>query len=149
MVMFVPPYIGAVLPTGWAVLYLAMPVILWHTKIEPTPIHDMGLLFLLYAGLSLIWSPHGLFGFMQLCALASVFVWAYSLDNLRPVIIGLAIGLSVSAVLSVFQFFGIWLVYVDTLPAGLFVNFNIFSEVSAATVGLLLVFIPLSPSVCP
>ena len=141
MVAVVPPYIGAVIPTGWSVLWVVMPLILWRTRIEPSPVHWLGAVFLCYAAVSLAWSPNGLLGFMQLCALASVFAWAATLSNLRAIVIGLAIGLIVSDIVAMTQWMGIKSISIGgDFPAGLFVNSNVFAEVSAMVLVLLLIY---------
>jgi hypothetical protein len=137
---YIPGYTGATIPTGWAVLWLIMPILLLRCKIEPFPVYGWGAAFLLYAGLSLLWSPHGLLAFMQLCALASVFLWATTLPDLRKVSIGLAIGLGISGDISLFQWSGFQSIFrVTDFPSGLFVNSNVFAEVSAMILVLLLV----------
>lgn len=147
---FVPLWTGAVIQTGWVWLWLAVPITLLWKEIEPSPVHWLGLCFLIYACLSLAWTPHGLYALMQLGALASVFLWAYDLPNLRKVAMGLAFGLGVSAVVALFQIDGIQVVYRATpLPSGLFINSNVFCEISALVLVLLLVerlywFIPVT-----
>ncbi len=140
MVAYVPGYIGSALPTGWVWLWLTMPLMLFWTEIKPNPIHWWGAAFLAYAAASMIWSPHGQLAFMQLCALASVFLWAANQRDIRQIVIGSAIGLGVSDVISLFQWAGYKPVMSLTdFPSGLFVNSNAFAEVSALILVLLLI----------
>jgi hypothetical protein len=151
MIAFVPGVIGLASITSWAVMWLVMPVLLLKCKIEITIIHILGLVFLSYAALSLLWSPHGTLELMQLLVLASVFVWAYTLQNLRKIIIGLAIGLAVSSIIAVLQYFQLETLVLKNTPnpSGLFVNSNIFAEVSGMLLILILInklwwFIPVT-----
>lgn len=151
MTAYMPGVIGLASITSWAVMWLVMPIILLKCKIEITIIHILGIVFLSYVALSLLWSPHGMLEFMQLLALASVFVWGSTLRDLRNVTIGLSIGLGFSSVLAIFQFFGFNdIVYSGTSrPSGLFFNSNIFAEISGMILLLILInklwwFIPVT-----
>ncbi len=140
MTAYMPGVIGLASITSWAVMWLVMPVLLLKCKIEITIIHILGIVFLSYAALSLLWSPHGMLELMQLLALASVFVWGSSLKDLRSVTIGLSVGLGFSSILAIFQFFGCDIVYYGTpRPAGLFFNSNIFAEISGMMLLLILI----------
>lgn len=141
MTAFVPGIIGATSNTSWAVMWLAMPLLLLNCKIEITLIHILGLIFLSYAALSLLWSPHGLLELMQLLALASVFVWGFTIKDLRKVTIGLAVGLAVSSVIAILQYFKIDLGILTTDKlTGLFINPNIYAEVSGMLLVLILIY---------
>jgi hypothetical protein len=136
LMTIIPGYTAGVVQTGWALILVVAPILLFWRQIEMTAVHWLGLATLIYAGVSLSWSPHGTWAFLQLCALASVFVW---IQDIRRVAIGLAAGLGVSAVLSVFQLYGIDPVYRGTMfPSGLFVNHDVFAEISATVLVLLL-----------
>jgi hypothetical protein len=144
MIAFVPSVVGAVVPTNWSVMWLVMPVLLiimWirKTEIQITSSHQFGLLFLSYVSISLIWSPHGAYDLLQWLAIASVFIWSAELKDIKPIVIGLAIGLTVSDVVAILQYFDINLVFKLTdKPSGLFVNSNIFAETSGMVLVLLL-----------
>lgn len=140
MTAFMPGVIGLVSITSWAVMWLVVPVLLLKCEIEINIINILGAVFLSYAALSLLWSPHGMLELMQLLALASVFVWGSTLKDLKNVTIGLSIGLAFSSVLAIFQFFGINIVYSGTIrPSGLFFNSNIFAEISGMLLLLILI----------
>ncbi len=137
MVAYLPNIVGAVVPTGWAAMWIIAPIYLLKCKIEITLIHILGLIFLTYASLSLIWSPHGYYALMQILALASVFVWGASLIDLKKVVIGLSVGLCISALISILN---IPVYRVTDKFAGLFVNSNIFAEVSGMLLILILIY---------
>lgn len=142
-VAFIPGLTGGAIPTGWVVLWLAMPLLLIeHCKIVMTPVHWLGLAFLCYAALSLAWSPNGLLRFMQLVALGAVFAWASDLPGVRRVIKGIALGLGVSGLVTVAQWCGLEPVSVASGSeyAGLFVNRNLLAETTAMMVILLLAY---------
>ena len=140
MTVFVPGIVGLASNTSWAVMWLAMPLLLLNCKIEMTLIHVLGLSFLSYAALSLLWSPHGFLEFMQLLALASVFVWGYTLKDLRSVTIGLSLGLAVSSVIAILQYFKVDLpILTYSKVSGVFVNPNIYAEVSGIILILILI----------
>lgn len=151
MTAFIPGVIGSASNTSWAVMWLAMPLLLLNCKIEMTLIHVLGLLFLSYAALSLLWSPHGFLELMQLLALASVFVWGCTLKDLRSVTIGLSIGLAVSSVIAIPQYFQVELPILNAGKgaSGLFINPNIYAEISGLILILLIInklwwFIPVT-----
>lgn len=141
LTVYVPGVIGLSSITSWAVMWLVMPILLLKCKIEITIIHVLGLVFLSYASLSLLWSPHGMLELMQLFAIASVFLWAYTLNDLKDITVGLSIGLAVSSILAILQFFGLDFVYhaSDAKLTGLFVNSNIYAETSGMLLLLILI----------
>ena len=140
MTAFSPNIVGAVVPTSWSIMLLASPILL-KDKIELTEIHIIGLIFLIYASLSWLWYPHGTLDLLRLFALASVFIWGYTLKNLKNVVIGLSVGLSVSAIIAIFQYFGYSVVFQATpKPSGLFVNQNVFSEITGMILLLLVIY---------
>ena len=64
--------------------------------------------------------------------LGLVFVIGQNIKDLTAIFKGLALGLGVSAVVCLFQWYGFHSIYsLSNTPAGLFINPNIFSEVSA------------------
>ncbi len=142
MVAFVPNIVGAVVPTSWSVLWLATPILLFKTEIKLTISHVLGLLFLGYAALSCLWSPHGTLYLLQLLALAGVFLWAATLSDLRKVVIGLSIGLYVAAFIASLQYFGYNDIVFQATPkmSGLYVNSNIFSEITGMLLILILIY---------
>lgn len=153
MTAYVPGYIGAAVPTGWAVMWLLVPLLLLYNNREPitfTIVHMFGLLFLMYAAFSLVWAPHGEFALMKLLALGAVFALGSIQKNLKHIAIALAAGLAVSDIVAAMQYFGVsTVVSATSLPSGLFVNQNIFAEVSLLVMTMLVAnklwyFIPVS-----
>lgn len=141
MTAFVPNIVGAVVPTNWAVMWIIAPVLLFKTKIELTLIHVLGSIFLLYASLSWMWSPHGTLDLLRLFGLASVFVWATTLKDLKNIVFGLSCGLCVVALIAISQYFGFDIVFKATdKPAGLFVNSNVYSEITGMLFLLILIY---------
>ena len=141
MTASIPGIVGLTVNTSWAVMWLVSPLLLLNCKIGLTPVNILGATFLSYAALSLLWSPHGLLELMQLLALASVFVWGLSLANLKNVTIGLSLGLAVSSVIAILQYFKIDLSIVTTEKlTGLFINPNIYAEVSGMVLILILIY---------
>lgn len=150
MTAFIPGVTALASVTSWAVMWLIMPVLLLKCKIEFTIIHILGLVFLSYAALSLLWSPHGMLELMQMLALASVFVWGCTLKDLKSITTGLSIGLTISSIMAVFQYFDLDFVYsLGGKPSGLFINPNIYAEISGMLLILILInklwwFIPVA-----
>src|SRR6266704_1944884 len=111
LIASIPGYTSAVIQTGWPLLLIVMPVLLLRCDIEWSAPNIWGAVFLAYAALSLIWAPNGLFAFMQLTALAGIFLWVQALNDIRRVSIGLAIGLGVSAIVALAQLNGWMMIY--------------------------------------
>ena len=142
----VPGWIGASVATSWFLLMIAMPFVIYNIRIDLTLKHVWGFIFLIYASLSLLWTYSfnvGLFFLLQMITLGMVFYYGSSLNNLTPIVKGLAAGLGISALISLFQVLGYDPVYMVKLPsgapAGLFVNPNMFSEASAILLVALIV----------
>ncbi len=138
----IPGWIGAIIPTAWIALFIIVPCLLFRYKIEITLAHILGSLFLLYAGLSLIWTSNFNIAFFEYCkllVLAGVFCISF---NLKRVYQGLAIGLGVSAVIGLAQWLwdwdGVFKLYPNA-PVGLFINPDLFCEFSAVMFLALLV----------
>lgn len=136
IVAYIPGIIGAAIPTGWLYLIAFAPLlVVSFCEIELNNSVLMGLLFLLYCAVSLSWTINSNIGFfflMQLAALGCVFIIGQNLVKLDLIFKGLAIGLGISDLLAVAQkYFDFKLVFFEYYTAaGLFVNPNIFSEVS-------------------
>lgn len=133
---YVPGWIGGAISTTYFVLMIGLPILLYNVKIPITRLHLYGTCFLLYCFISLAWTYSfnvAFFIFLQMMVCALAFCYGSSLDDLKLIFKGLALGLGVSAVVAIFQKFGFTLVYVSDTPnkvAGLFVNPNMYSEVS-------------------
>mgnify|MGYP001598570631 CR=1 FL=1 len=152
VVAYIPGWTGAAIPSSYFALMIILPILLWLRDIEITSNHLFGGLFVLYAGISVLWSISvsiGFFAFLhQVLVLGLVFCLGSTLlyDDLKRVIIGLAAGLSISAILAIQQWISFKFGYVNfvfanhTVIAGLFVNSNVLCEISAIMLIALLVF---------
>jgi hypothetical protein len=132
---YVPGWTGYGIPTGWIVLSVVLPLILRKEMLRWNP-------FLIYACISLAWAPvfvQGVYDLWTLAILSGAFYLGSSDIEPKRLYIGMAVGLSVSTGIAVFQALG-WhqILYQESLPAGLFVNPNVFGETAALiSVGLL------------
>ena len=106
---YVPGYTGAFIPTQWVVLSCLLPLALWREG-RMTPLHWLGATFLAYAFASYFWSVDqydAVWGLWLLSIVALAFWLGSTQANLRQLYIGLAIGLTVSSIVAVLQFYGI------------------------------------------
>ena len=105
---FVPGWTGVSIPTNWIAMSLLLPWLAWK-RVDMTPLHWLGLAFLVYAGASILWSTTGLgateelwhWGMFTLC-----FMIGSQTDDLRPLWKGFAIGCGISSAVAVAQWFG-------------------------------------------
>ena len=109
---------GAIHP-GWAYLSVLLPFLV--SKVEMNLLHWLGAIFIIYAGLSLLWAPTGTEAFWHLCLIVGCFCLG-SIVNLRSIYIGLALGVTISSIIVLFQVNGIDVVPENAAPAGLFAN---------------------------
>jgi hypothetical protein len=104
-VCYVPGWTGASIPTQWAVLSAVLPLSLWR-KGELTRVHWLGIWFVGYSALSLLWAvnfPDAVWGFAVVLIWAGSFWLGSTLESLDGIWRGLAIGLSVSSLVSIVQ----------------------------------------------
>jgi hypothetical protein len=125
---YVPGWTGYGIPTGWIVLSVVLPLILRKEMLRWNP-------FLLYIGVSLLWAPvfaQGIYDLWIIAILSCAFCLGSCDIEPRRLYLGMAIGLSVSTAIAVFQALG-WhqILYQESRPAGLFVNPNVFGETAA------------------
>jgi hypothetical protein len=140
MVVYVPGYTGAAIPTGWPFLWVAIPFLLIWDKFRNgqaivfTDAHWLGLAVIGWALLSLTWTP-SLYGavsaLLELLVFAGTFAWVSSIPDARPIYAGMAMGLAVNAALALAQWFGFDWIGQTSVPAGLFVSKNVLGEISA------------------
>lgn len=113
---------GAAIPTQWAFLSITLPIFLWNR----TPMNWLGLGLLALAAVSILWmgNPHtGVFG----CWLVIIWLLSSRLGSVSKSLTqlwkGLAIGLSISSIVAVIQWFGYAPVLVaEGPPPGLLFN---------------------------
>ncbi len=106
---FIPGITGALIPTQWAVLSAVLPLGLWHSSYFG-PCHWLGLLSLAWAAFSLQWTPSifdGIYGLWIISIWALAF-WLGGLNFVKLQLLwqGLALGLTVSSVVAIFQALG-------------------------------------------
>jgi hypothetical protein len=122
---YVPGLTGAFIATQWPVLSILLPFSLWRSG-PVTIFHWLGLLFIAYGAARLSYTPifnDGIFSLWPFCILGLSFWLGSTLNDLRGLYAGLAVGASVSSVLAVFQAFGYQGVpYVSISPAGIYAN---------------------------
>lgn len=134
-VAFVPWWSAAADTPRWAVVALmAAGAALWcpisHWRVE----YSLGLVFLTFAAVSLLWSAGPYEGGDQLAKmlfLAAIFRVGAELPSLRPVYVGLAMGFAVNSAIVIAQVAGWTGVPQLNSPAGLFVNKNYLAEPAA------------------
>lgn len=126
-VCYVPGVTGFALPTGWLVLSATLPFILRRDLIRClNPL-------LLWATLGLAWTmiwQQGIYDVWKLAILSGVFVLGQDRDS--PMLMrGMAVGLSASTVVAIFQMMGYHpLPSIYAPPSGLFFNPNIYGEIA-------------------
>ena len=138
-----------VIPAGWP-FYAVILAVLLVIKAKngelgakvPTPLLICGLALLGYATLSLSWAlatALGIFELVQLYCLAIAFTYGAMQRNLRKVAIGLAIGLTISSLMTIPQHFGYQLVgeWRPERPSGLLWNPVVLGEAIALIIVLL------------
>lgn len=146
-VLYWPGIMGAPSAPRWALLSVAVPALLWGVRVRFTAVHLMGALFLLWCALSLLWTPDvydGLHALWKFLVLAGLFCWAVEQEDLRPVFMGLGLGVAVNSVLMVMQalgldqIVGLGIIHQKSIPGGLFGNGNFAAEFAAMTlIGLI------------
>ena len=138
-VAFVPGWYGAATTPRWALIAVAVPLILLFTRPQRhiTAAHAFGLAVIGWAAVSMIWTANVYDGFDQLLQylfLAGVFVLGARTADLKPVMIGFTWGIAVSSAIALVQWLGHWGWIVwphGYAPSGLFINENYLAEPAA------------------
>lgn len=135
-VCFIPGYVGASVPTQWAVLSIILPLGLW--RIAPySPLHKPLFGFLVYAAISGLWSiqyQSWVWGLWVATLWVLAFHWGTLVTNLQSMWKGVACGLWVSTAVAVIQAFGYFPVEAaDDQLAGLFFNSSLFGVLCGLT----------------
>jgi hypothetical protein len=135
-VAFWPGWTSAAITPRWALIAVGSPLVAWldPRRVEPLVLAAL-VLVLIYATLSLAYTPDpltGIGGMIHLLILASAFLMGASLSTVEPLLLGVAWGLSVSAILAVIQVASGWSPVDQAIaPAGLFFNRLILGETIA------------------
>lgn len=134
--VFIPGYTGVSIPTQWAFLGVALLPVLWRSgplSVVPWP----GLAFLAFAVVSMAWTLDFGFGLWAAVIWGLSFWYGWTSPNLLSLWRGLAIGLSVSSVVAVFQALGFQPVFAQG-PAGLLFNTGVLGAcVALVTIALI------------
>lgn len=137
---YIPGIIGASISTGWLFLLIVAPILFLYCKLEL----GIGFFFIIYASISLLWTEVlniAWFHLLQLIVLSIVFVIGQNIKDLTPIFKGLAFGLGLASIVAIAQKFGYTGVYtLKNTTASLFINPNIYSEISAILLVALIVF---------
>lgn len=135
--LYWPGIAGAASTPRWAVMFLVVPWMLSPRQVSAA--HIIGALFIAWAAISLAWSPatfDGIDAVVMLLLLAGCFCLGNQMESLRAVIVGAALGLTVSSAFAVLQWLDIHPVRDDAFggPSGLFVNGNYMAEAAALVI---------------
>lgn len=152
--IYAPGIFGAAISTGWLFLIIVSVPLLFFVETRITNSHLIGITFVLYSLASLAWTENlniATFFVMQMIALSCIFCFGSGIKDIRLILIGLSVGLGISDIISIMQYYNIQIAFntfafpaiiytLPGMPAGLFVNQNIFCEVSVALLLCLLIF---------
>lgn len=135
--LFWPGLAGAATTPRWALLSLAIPLLL-PNQIRFTTAHALLTCFVGWAWVSFLWSPLPLDASLALWYLilfAGAFCIGAEQESLRKLFIGAAIGLSLSSAAAIAQVFYGWRgVAQYAIPGGLFINPIMLGEISALVI---------------
>lgn len=118
-VAYMPWFADAANAPRWALLSLMVPLA-WR-PLAWSRLHTPGMVFIVLAALSLLWTPvvvEGLQPLWQFILLGALFAIGVELESMEPIFVGAGWGLAVSSVLSLAQ----------DVPTGLFLNKNFLAE---------------------
>jgi len=128
---FIPGYTGVSIPTQWAVLSVALLPALWHHS-DLRAVHWLGLAFLGFAAVSLLWSPDFGFGLWIAAIWGLSFWYGWTSYGFLPLWKGLAVGLWINSAVAIFQAMGYAPVLINgPMPAGLMFNSAVLSACGA------------------
>ena len=138
------PYIWtAATQPRWSFLAIALPIMIWRysprfgSPNHFTLTHAIGLTFLAWATLSLLWTPNLPDAFnelIQLVIVAEAFVLGARLNTLKPIFMGLAAGLAISSLLILSPLQGLIAHQpISTHLEGLLGNHNMLAEAAILT----------------
>lgn len=131
--LYCPGIAGAATSPRWALLAVAAPFLL-RGKQEITAGHQALAVFLIWAALTMFWNPvpmDGVGGLFILGILACCFCLGAQTIDMRSVYIGASLGLSLSSIVSIIQFYGFAILPTITPVSGLYANGNFMGEAAA------------------
>lgn len=121
----------------WALLAVALPVLLWFSEPGEFNLPKLiGTLFVTWTALTFTWTANVLDGtgeLIQLCIIATSFVWASRANSLAPIFMGLGAGIAVSSIILIIPPLHNLPSIVLLYPHGLFGNRNMLAEVAVLT----------------
>lgn len=128
---YVPGWTDAAILSGWIVLSIMLPFYLFD-RIEMGPAHWLGLIFLAYATLSILWAPvwqQAIWDLWLTWACAFAFCLGAQRYSLK-VWVGMALGLTVCLGFAIAQWFGAKVIFANNngTYAGTYVNPDMFGE---------------------
>jgi hypothetical protein len=132
--LYWPGIAGAASTPRWAFLFAAVPWMLLPRRMSTA--HVAGALFIGWAILTIAWGAAPLDGvgaLAELLLLAACFCLGNQIENLRPIIIGAALGLTVSSGFAVAQWWGFEPIR-GGYASGLFSNGNYLAEAAALVI---------------
>ena len=139
--VFWPGISGGATTPRWALLSCVTPIVLLFRPTPWTTAHVVGLVFVLWCGITLLWTPNLAFGlnaYWQIILMAVVFALGSSTVTLRPVLIALGIGFGLNSALVLMQ--GLYwdpFKYLVTPGnpsiVGTYINGNLLAECAALT----------------
>ena len=137
-IAYIPGIVGAAISTGWLFLFISCPILFLWCDFKL----GWGFAFICYAALSLLWTETftlSIFNFLQYSILGIIFIIGQNIKDLKPIFKGIALGVGLSSIAAIFQYFGYHeIATLNNSSAGLFINPNIYSELSALLlIGLL------------
>lgn len=110
---YLPGISNAAHAPRWALMSAVVPVLLWLASSPRLPGrnagHALGAALLLYATVSLAWSPSpwdAIDGLWHWYVLAGMFVLGSQMGELRPVYIGFALGICLNSIIMIYQWVG-------------------------------------------
>jgi O-antigen ligase len=134
---------GAADGSRWVLLSVALPAALFFVRVRWLTAHTILALFVGWMAFTALWAPNtydAMDGGWKLALIAMAFLLGAELPSLRPIYLGLGLGLWVSTFVSFLQLAGLHPVLTAGMPhpAGLWVNPNIQAEIASPVVlGLL------------
>lgn len=138
LTVYIPGIFGAAISTGWLFLFVAIPIVLLFYKDDFAlkDAHILGIIFIFLAALSFLWVENfniAWFFFLQLVICITTLYLGSCIKDIKYILHGLGAGIAVNSIISVLQYKGqLQIIFTNANEiAALFVNKNIYCEVSA------------------